>query len=507
MLISSGAHIRGAMAPHPDTSHAFSMTIGVQKRFAFAPPKPDPTLLAELTSYVQSYCREHLKPLRADTDVSFESWLLKTPYPAWRKRALQATYTKLMENPIDYKQVSKLKSFMKKETYPEYKYPRGINSRTDEFKCLFGPWIKVIEEEIYKLPEFIKHIPVKDRAEYVMNMIYHPNSVYMATDYSQYESHFTKEMMEAIEFVVYKHMTQNMPNEPFLDMLKILTGCNMCFYRDFMVSLEATRMSGEMNTSLGNGLANFFLTKFVLHKLGYEDHDIKTVVEGDDGLTRVDRTKLPTTQDFKNLGFTIKLDIYEQISEASFCGLVFDPEDRNVITDPKDVLLNYYWVDAQRYGQAKQTKIMELMRAKALSALYQYPGCPVIKAMAAHTLRVTRNNKLRFTYDNAYDYAINKEAIDALVDKNWQFKPEVEELLARPIGMGTRLLVEKKYGISISLQLRLETYFNNSSEWQTFACGELTDLMHPDQIHYFNNYVQSRDVFDRQYNYPVCNYL
>lgn len=483
------------------------MTIGVQKRFAFAPPAPNPQLLRELTKYVSDYCREHIKPLRADTDVSFETWIGKTPYPAWRKRALTETYTKLKETPYTLADVSLIKSFMKKETYPEYKYPRGINSRSDEFKCLFGPWIRCIEEEIYKLPEFIKHIPVKDRAEYVMNMIYDPNSVYMATDYSQYESHFTKELMEAIEFVVYKHMTQNLQNDEFIDLLNILTGTNKCYFKEFMISLEATRMSGEMNTSLGNGLANFFLTKFVLHKLGYKDHEIKTVVEGDDGLTRVKRDRLPTTQNFKDLGFTIKLDVYEQISEASFCGLIFDPDDRNVITDPLDVLVNFYWLDGQRYARASKRKLMELMRSKALSALYQYPGCPIIKSMARHALRHTEGYKFRYHFTNLYDDYIHKSAMVALLNDDYTLKPEVQNLLNIPIGYGTRLLVERKYNISISMQLRLEQYFDQSQQWESFSFPELVETAHRHQTHYYDNYVQTTDVFDDAHNHPVCNYF
>lgn len=412
----------------------------------------------------------------------------------------------MCEKPIRMADVSKVNSFMKKETYPEYKYPRGINSRCDEFKCLFGPWIRCIEEEIYKLPEFIKHVPVKDRAQYVMDHIEAPGHSYMATDYSQYESHFTQELMEAIEFIVYRHMTQNINTEVFEQCLHVLSGINKCHYRDFVVQLLATRMSGEMNTSLGNGLANFFLTKFVLWKRGYTLEEMKTVVEGDDGLTRVRKNNIPTAEDFKRLGFTIKIDVHELISDASFCGLVFDPDDRNTVTDPRDVLVNFYWVDALRYGKASKTKIMGLMRCKALSALYQYPGCPIIKAMAKHMLRITKYNKARFSYTNLYEQSIDRETRNSLLNVDYSFKSEVQRLLDLPIGVGTRLLVERKYNIPVSLQLRIEKYFDSTDKLQPLHCNELVDLIHSDQARYYENYVRTVDV-EISREHTICSYL
>lgn len=482
------------------------MCCGVQKRFAFDPPKPDQALLEELSSFVGDYCRRYIKPLSADVDVSFEAWLAKTPYPKWRKNQLQKVYNAMCEKPLDMKEVSKINSFMKKETYSEYKYPRGINSRCDEFKCLFGPWIRCIEEEIYKLPEFIKHIPVKNRAQYVTDFVEAPGHCYVATDYSQYESHFTKQIMEAIEFVVYRHMTQNIETSQFEKCLKVLTGINKCNYRTFVVQLLATRMSGEMNTSLGNGVSNFFVTKFVMWKRGYTMEEIRTVVEGDDGLTRARRDNLPTADDFAKLGFTIKIEVFDQISDASFCGLIFDPDDKQVVTDPKDVLINFYWLDALKYGKASSKKILGLMRCKALSALYQYPGCPVVKAMAKHMLKMTEHVKVRFAFVNMYERELDLEVREALLNSDFSTTDEVDRLMALPIGMGTRLLVERKYGLNVSLQKRLEDYFENLMEIKPLHCPELVDLVHPDQRDYWNRYVRTVDV-DMGREYPICSYL
>lgn len=464
-------------------------------------------MLSELRSFVKEQCAKFFAPLPAQTDFSFETWLNKTPYPKWRKAALKKTYDKLSESPIDWKSVTQVKSFMKKETYPEYKYPRGINSRTDEFKCLFGPYVKAMEEIIYHHPSFIKHVPVLKRAGYVDDYIYSPGHVYVATDYSQYESHFTAEVMESIEFIVYRHLMQNNPDPLFDKCLKTLAGTNNCSFRAFKVALSATRMSGEMNTSLGNGVANFFLTHFVLHKRGYPIDQIRTVVEGDDGLTRVRPDNLPTADDFKALGFTIKIEIYDRISDASFCGLVYDPDDKQTITDPLDVLQNFYWLDALRYGKASQRKILELMRCKALSALYQYPGCPIIKAMASAMLRLTAHTKIRHHFSNLYDTSIEREALEYCVNADWSLRSkEVTELLNRPIGVGSRLLVERKYNISVATQLRVEHYFNTVQKIQPFTDSALLSVIHPHCRNYFDTYVSHWDVNIAR-SFTPCSYV
>lgn len=433
-----------------------------------------------------------MQPCPANTDISFEHWLLTTPYPEWRKDELRLVYLRLKENHKSLKEISKVKSFMKKETYTEYKYPRGINSRTDEYKCLFGPWIRAIESQIYQLPEFIKHIPVSSRAQYVIDLIDAPGYLFMATDYSQYESHFTKEIMEAIEFEVYSYMTQNIPNKhEFEELLQVLTGENRCHFRDFIIALSATRMSGEMNTSLGNGISNYFLTKFVLHKRGYTLDEIKTVVEGDDGLTRVRPENVPTSEDFKKLGFTIKIEVYDKISDASFCGLVFDPDDRQVITSPIEFLTSFFWMNGQKYGRANTTKLKKLLRAKALSALYQYSGCPIIKSAAAYALRMTTNLLPQFERTCAYDDELRLEIMAKFPTRKSNHSSELIELVERPIGLGSRLLVERLYGIQVNQQIAIENYFSNKTDFKPFRLVGIEDVFNKDMHHYYRTYVTS----------------
>ena len=140
-----------------------------------------------------------------------------------------------------------------------------------------------------------------------------------------------------------------------------------------------------MNTSLGNGFSNLMFMAFVCEKLGL---NCNGVVEGDDGLFAFNGNT-PSASDFTKYGFNIKLDVHSEISTASFCGNVFDPEDRQIMTCPYDVLSTFGWT-TNKYAKSSDKTLKALLRSKSLSLAYQYPGCPILSSLAQYGLRVTK---------------------------------------------------------------------------------------------------------------------
>ncbi len=209
------------------------MVAGVAKRAATATPPPDRKLLRQLRKFVRRWCRKHLAQLPADTDVSFETWLSNTNYTETRKQELRRKH-QACTNIWDPK-YHICKCFMKDETYPTYKHARGIYSRTDEFKCFVGPWFKAIEGVVYKHPAFIKHVAVLDRPQYIIDQLFRPGAVYMATDYTAFESLFVKELMYSCEFELYSYMTAHVPgsNDFMRACREVIAGGNVLQFRDF----------------------------------------------------------------------------------------------------------------------------------------------------------------------------------------------------------------------------------------------------------------------------------
>lgn len=455
VAISLGPHAEGVALPHCDPDSRDTIIAGALKRFASLPPDADMDLLEEYGDFVWDFCEKNFVPIAPDADASVESWLIAAPYSEARKAELRRKWDAVSEFWGD-ERYKKVKSFMKDEGYAAtvFKHARGINSRTDEAKCKIAPVFKLIEKVVFEHAAFIKKIPVDRRARYIMDRVYREGGSYIATDYETFEALFVKVLMIYGEFQLYRYMTQYMPEATDVEkfMLEVLAGTNHCVYKLFEIWIEATRMSGEMCTSLGNGFTNLMMLKFACHKVGAESYEC---VEGDDGIARCEGGT-PTKELFARLGMKIKLEKFDDLSEASFCGIVFDTVELRNVTDPKKVLASFGWTE-NRYARAKTSKLRQLLRCKALSLAHQYPGCPIISALARYGLRVTEGVTVgRRVIDSMNNY--QREFFGFMLDADLsRYKLTARKRIPDiPVGPRTRDLVAKLYGISIAQQLALE---------------------------------------------------
>jgi hypothetical protein len=513
------------------------MVGGVVKRFAAKPPLANHTVLGvrksdyqtfmylrtrkgtpikkrTLRRFVREYCKKNLVPILPEADTSLETWLGKTNYPEWRKQELREIWkvVESMENIKTTKKWWKVGSFQKDETYPDYKWPRGINARKDQFKCAVGPIFHLMEENVYRNPSFIKHVPVSERAAYISERLSGEGGVYVATDYTSFEALFTAEIMDCVEFEMYDYMTSQLPeHDTFMVLVReVLGGMNRCEFRSFVVELLATRMSGEMCTSLGNGFSNLMFMEYVCYLKGAT---CIGVVEGDDGLFYVVGVP-PTAEDFALLGLVIKLEVHTTLSTASFCGLVFDQEELVNITDPAKVIATFGWA-AGKYARCGVSKKLGLLRCKALSLAHQYPGVPVVAALAEYGLRVTAGVKIG-------------EALKVLLGDSqtrWQYSKlplTSDQIPRKDVGPRTRILMEEKFGLTVEMQIAIETYLNSlkvlteldsclfdiwlPASWRhyfvnyVFSVPSTVDLRHPGDLWTYRDL--DRDIVDSYYNQP-----
>lgn len=486
--VSMGCHIDGLGLPHADPYDPYTTLAGVCKRAATATPKPNSLLLQQLKTFVHGYVQKHFKPLPADVDLSFETWIEQTSYPLWRKEELRKVWSSVSD-PFENTKYVRNKCFMKDEKYTEIKYARGIYSRHDVLKCFFGPVFKAIETVVYKHWPFIKHVPVAERPNYILRKLGFKQGKIVATDYTAFESLFTKEIMEAVEFVLYEFMLQNVPNGLYYvqRMREVLAGINHCEFKRFWFEVFATRMSGEMNTSLGNGFSNLMFMLFACHFFGSKGSG---VVEGDDGLFVISGP-IPTSEFFKALGLNIKLEVHEELSTASFCGIVFDVIDRINIRDPMKVLLSFGWCNGQ-YVNAKDSKLKVLLRCKALSLIHQYPGCPIISELGFYALRMTSkvtvfqmvkvvNTKLFDSYERSEMLRFIHTGIP-------------EQIFP---GIRSRMLMEKLYGVTCERQLMIEQMIKIKKDLRPFDSDLFYDYVHKDQILYSLIYLMEKPSDDR----------
>jgi len=417
--------------------------------------------LGKLAAFVDKFCVRYLTPV---DPLEFEDWLASClSYNENRKEQLRQSARELYGQFPSKKMCQKVQSFVKTESYLQLKHARMINSRSDHFKAWSGPYFKAMEQEVYKLHWFIKHVPVKDRPAKV-KALRASGRLYYQTDYTAFESHFTPQILKAVECRVYKYLLRNHPRAARL-IEQTLTGPNRMRTRTGVsCTVNGRRMSGDMCTSLGNGLTNLLLVKFIVEELkgGFFDG----FVEGDDGLFA---SSVPLCiKDFFDLGFTIKINEDGPISDpchASFCGMVF-ADSGEIIKDPKKFLSEFGWTSSFISGSA--VLMDRLLRAKALSACYETPQCPILGAMSREALRRTRGVRPLFVEDGYHHTPKDEAPIP-------EFSPS----------MDTRLLFELKYGVSVGTQLLAEQLIKKGH------IAELSHLLtpHPDMEWYSINYV------------------
>lgn len=401
---------------------------------------------------MRRFCQKHLTPIEPEYDFSVENFIKHTNYSAGRKIEILRAVEHMLEDHGETKfhngthKYGKVKIFIKDESYPDYKYPRGIWARQDAFKAICGPIFRAIEEKVFKLPYFIKKIPKSERAAYIIQYIQQEGYSYQCTDYTSYESLFTTDLMEVCEFELYRFMLQHHTDQlTKLQMLfTIIGGINVVENVFFTFVVLAKRMSGEMNTSLGNGFSNlmFMLFAFDIYKVNFRG----PVVEGDDGLAAVDR---PIPKDyFIQMGLNVKMEIYDQLSEASFCGMVFDQDEMINIRDPIKVLVEMPYVP-RRYAYSGEKVHFSLLKSKALSLLWEYPGCPILAKFGTKIIQLLSDFKIDVKY---VDDKFQQELLIGYLKNPPPF---------RETGIKTRLLMEKVYGINVSSQIKIEEDISN----------------------------------------------
>lgn len=443
-----------SVLPKPDPTDQMLVLMGAMKRFCFKPPgvtDEDQKLYME---FCQMTWEKEFKPLVPGEFCTFDDWLEASNYGGKRKEQISESFVRFREKYYMTPVKSNMEngSFVKDEPYEEMKVPRWINGRVDEAKSFLGPILKPVNDAFADHPWCIKHVPVEDRARVIFDRLGGRFTKIFGTDYTSFEAHFVAWLME-IEAEFYRFMLQNHPDfEVFIAFLGWLTGAgkiNECKMKGWGVMwLTATRMSGEVTTSLGNGFHNMMMIRFLawLKKV-----EVAGYVEGDDGVAGYsDPTKAPTTEDFERFGWKIKIIEYDTVGDASFCGNVFSPDELIVTTDPIRVLSQLGWA-GKRYAGASENYLLGILRCKALSYYHEYKACPIVSAACWRIIQLTADVKVSKTYIDSLDGYYRDETRRFLgLSLVWQ---DVSE--------SSRALVERLYGLTRDTQLELEAYFSS----------------------------------------------
>lgn len=425
------------------------------------------------------WLRNKIIPCEADTFSSdlrerVEWWLALTQYTEEEKKMLREVMEDYLAGKIKLKELFNLKSHMKPEFYMVGMKPaRMINSRVALAKIVFGPYIKAIEMRVFQLPYFIKKIPLDKRVEYMQEHVVRAGCKYVIGDYTSYEASFNKWLMDACELQVIAWVGQNLPHFQWFFKLfrKATTGMNKCQFRQFEVCVRATRMTGEMSTSLCNGITNLLVIQYVgsLHGL----KEVPCVIEGDDSAQAIPLGSDIQAKDYNDLGFEIKLDTYDNPFEGGFCGMVMDPVTGVNCPNPSNFVTKIFWA-GEAGATANRQKQALLLSAKALSAAVTYPGAPIVGSVARACLRMAHCEK-----EDVVDFI---EKGTTYYDK-WEketilsrIRRSTRELVECPVNVAARSFVERKFNMSVGTQLQVESFFDKVNAPGEFDISGLLTL-------------------------------
>lgn len=482
---SLGPHYQGFSLPVPDLSYAPDQVAGAIKRVAAQMPEINRVKLRAFRRFVRKWCFKNLSGLQFDANESFDfdEWIESTSYPLYRKNELRDVYVRSLCR----KMKTEVLSFVKDENYPEFKHVRGIYSRHDDFKVRVGPFFKKVGDIFFNLKWFIKKIPVHLRPSAMLDKFGDCSNIF-CTDFSQYEATFVKKLM-SVENIVYGFLLKNNPNKKRImdDISRGMMSTNFIQFRKWAMELCCKRMSGEMNTSVSNGFMNLLLTHFLLKKAGNNNFD--SYIEGDDSISSYD-VRPPRIEEYEEMGARIKIEKPLSLCQASFCGQIFDPIDLDNVSNPMEAIVSFGWT-GRDYMYSNDLTLRKLLKAKSLSLLYEYSGCPVIRSVAMYGLRVTNDipindvvkikNKSRMSSYEREKYLMMLDNFD----ENKCFGNYVKN--------NTRVLVSEMYNFPIELQFLVEDYFDKKNDLKPIYIPEIEHLFHKDWSTYYQMYAIELD--------------
>lgn len=265
------------------------------------------------------------------TELSTEDFVAS--YTGRKREMYQRAADSLEDYPVSEKDAV-VQAFIKDEkvnlTRKSDPCPRIIQPRTPRFNVAIGVYLKPLEKAIFrgiagvfKGVTVLKGYNAVERAAFIRekwDKFSSPCAIML--DASRFDQHVSRDLLNW-ESSVFERLLVNPRGYRRVNALR---SRNVCYARadggGFKYETRGCRMSGDMDTALGNCMSMCAMTWSFLHDLGVEGQYVN---DGDDGIIIVegkDRQKVLDhyAEYFLAFGFTMKLEgvasVFEQIE---FC--------------------------------------------------------------------------------------------------------------------------------------------------------------------------------------------
>lgn len=302
--------------------------LGIRNRVLMEVPPTDPAVLQEAYSVARSMAR-WIGPKSPWTP---DRWV--TRYSGLKRRNYENAIIDLGADPFK-RQDRNISAFVKLEKLLDAtKDPRIIQCRGPRFNLELGNFLKAIEDRLYNvqgtgrmkrwLPTgrlIAKGLNMTKRAKLIISKFDQtPRCVVYSLDCSRFDAHVSQEMLR-VEHSVYNRVFRSKHLKRILKMQLV----NNCYTTSGMHYVcPGGRMSGDMNTALGNCVLMVIMLAVIMKRLGFTPSMWQMLDDGDDCLLFIQQTHEPMmvglAEQFLKFGHVIKLENRATtIQEITFC--------------------------------------------------------------------------------------------------------------------------------------------------------------------------------------------
>jgi hypothetical protein len=357
------------------------------------------------------------------------------------------------------KKDSYITAFVKREKILDpIKDPRMIQGRGARYNIELGNYLKSFEEDLYKLKGtgalrgvlppsrcIVKGMNPAARAALLHGKwsgLRRP--VQLALDCSRFDGHCSKELLQ-IEHGVYNSLF----NDPYLQRLLAWQLRNKCFTKaNIKYECDGRRMSGDMNTALGNCVLMVLMMAAGMRQLHIKPHLWDIADDGDDCALFVESSIAAEVtrflpQWFGLLGHDLKIEsTARKIEDVTLCDarIVRVGGVRTMITRPARVI-GKARVHTKCY---KAAFIQDYVATVGQCLLAVNSGVPVLQAQA---LAFRRAGKMLPQMPGTFMYKLRPE--------------EVRSAKPTRVTDQAREDFSQCFGVAIQDQLIAERWFNN----------------------------------------------
>lgn len=274
--------------------------------------------------------------------------------------------------------------FIKPEKWFEWKAGRVISARNPRYNVCVGRFLKPVEHDVYRAIDQVfesatimkGYTPERRAAVIRGHWAAFNDPVAVGQDFSKFDQHISGAALQ-YEHGFYKPVY----SDPELDRLlswQLATTCYAnCPDGRVKYEVEGGRMSGDMNTALGNCILSASLLWAYTREKGIK---IRAIVDGDDSVTFMERADL--NRYLKDIvpwmrvrGFILKCEEpADEIFRVEFCQCRYVAlEPPTMVRNPlKAITQDHVWIDRADMQHA------DVLAATGLGGLSLYGNCPVL---------------------------------------------------------------------------------------------------------------------------------